>query len=98
MTARVPLHREREGAKRQGEGSNDKTFPAYCPHPAFGHPLPVGEGSYRKQNGQTSGERRLIHSQRHRTRLQLLILTRPTFARIGNRPKRASQRAHLSRL
>src|SRR5262245_35295394 len=36
MTARLPLsHREREGAKRQGEGSNDETFSAYCPHPAF---------------------------------------------------------------
>src|SRR5262245_49184974 len=27
--------RERDGAKRQGEGSNDETFSAYCPHPAF---------------------------------------------------------------
>src|SRR5215510_4682983 len=54
MTARFSLsHREREGAKRQGEGSNDETFSAYCPHPAFGHPLPGGEGSHRKYNGQT---------------------------------------------
>src|SRR5262245_65690660 len=48
-------HRERDGAKRQGEGSNNETFSAYCPHPASSSDRPVF--SQLNESVATTGER-----------------------------------------